>query len=208
MILRIVRGRLPSARLSVLTESFASEYVSDALKRPGLIRFHVGIRPNGAEHELVAVSCWSTVEAATMAFGDLSSPRTMGNLADLAEFSGADYFELDGTVENPTPDLPVVLRLTAGRLDPGLDVETQRELRRRLPFLDGGMTQAYVGRRLVGTQVEVAFVSTWAGRQMAGELERPIWPDIASRYDQFWVRTYVLVTEATRTPDAIPRPRA
>jgi hypothetical protein len=200
VILRMVRGRLPSTRLSVLNESFGSEYVADTLRRPGLARFHVGLRPDGADHELIAVSYWSSVETAVAAFGDLASPKTLGNLGSLADFSGADYYEIDEAVIRPTTAEPIVLRWAAGRLDPGEDVEAQGELRRRLPQIDSAMTQGYVGRRLVGSQVEVAFVSTWAGPPRVGALEEPIWPDITGRYHHFFVRTYVLVRDAARPP--------
>jgi hypothetical protein len=124
----------------------------------------------------------------------------LGNLSNLAEFSGADYYEVDEVLVRPSNDTPIVLRVAAGRLDAGLDVEVQREIRRRLPLIEGVMTQAYVGRRLVGEQVEVAFISTWAGPPLVGLLEEPIWSDIAARYHHFRVRTYVLVREAARPP--------
>ena len=200
VILRMVRGRLPPARLSVLNETFGSDYVADALRRPGLVRFHVGLRPDQDDHELIAVSYWSSAEAAVAAFGDLGSSRTLGHLASLAAFSGADLYEVDEAIVREGTEDPVVLRWAAGRLDPGRDVEVQRELRRRLPGVDPAMTQAYVGRRLVGSQVEVAFVSTWAASPRVGLLDEPIWPDIANQYQRFFVRTYVLVRDAARPP--------
>ena len=66
-------------------------------------------------------------------------------------------------------------------------------LRRRAPLVGDDMAEAYVGRRIVGRAVEIAFVSTWQQVPADRRLEDTFWPDIALRYDHFLVEVYTPV---------------
>ena len=54
-----------------------------------------------------------------------------------------------------------ILRLSVGRVARGLDVDIQHELRERMHLLEPEMTEGYVGRRILGSDVEIAFISAW-----------------------------------------------
>lgn len=66
----------------------------------------------GAHHEVAAVSVWDSVEDALAAFADdLASDRTLAHIAD---FSNADFYEIEGThVRSATGDT-VALRVATG----------------------------------------------------------------------------------------------
>lgn len=191
MILRIVRGRVPADRLDALSEGFRSSYAPVARGRPGLVRFHAAVRADADGYELVVVTFWSSLAAASDALGgDLSSPKTLDGLASVATMTDVTYFEVDETQLRRSESPASVLRLTFGRVARGVDAEIQHELRKRLHELEPAMTEAYVGRRIVGTDVEIAFVSAWATDRTSRSMDEPFWPEISARYDTFDVRTY------------------
>jgi hypothetical protein len=47
-----------------------------------------------------------------------------------------------------------------------------------------------VARRILGTDVEIAFISTWEREDPAHPLEVAMWPDISATYDAFEVGVY------------------
>lgn len=195
MILRIARGRVRTGGLGGLAEAFDATYVPDAQRRPGLAHFHVVVRPDGADHEVLAITLWNSVEAALQAFGDdLSSGRTLGEIGRFAQFSGADHYEVDESQLRQPSGRIATLRLSAGRVGGGGEAAILEELRRRLPELGDEMIDHFVGRRLVGTDVEVAFVSTWSRAPEGRSLDEPMWPDISARFHQFWIRTYTPIS--------------
>ena len=192
VILRIVRGVVPSAGLSDLGAEFVRVYEPAARAASGLVRYHAAIRPEGADHRLVVVTFWTSVEAALAAYGgDLDTPTSLVGSPAHATLTDVAYFEVDESQLRRTDTHPELLRLTVGRVAQGVDAGIQQELRARLRELDGALSEAYVGRRIVGTDVEVAFVSTWAEVPPGRALDQPIWPDISSRYDDFQVETFV-----------------
>ena len=89
------------------------------------------------------------------------------------------------------------LRLTAGTVARGLDADIQQDLRRRLVELPGEVAEGYVGRRVLGDVVEIAFVSTWSSAKDRESLEEPIWPQISTRYDTFRIEVFDIVLSGT-----------
>jgi hypothetical protein len=83
-----------------------------------------------------------------------------------------------------------ILRLSVGRVARGLDADIQRELRERMHLLEPEMIEAYVGRRILGSEVEIAFISTWDREPQGRLLDAPVWPDISAGYDAFEVATF------------------
>jgi heme-degrading monooxygenase HmoA len=194
MILRIVRGRVRPGCLGALAEGYVNRYAPLARATPGLVRFHVAVRPVEDGHELVVVTFWASVDAALAAYdGDLDALRTLDGLSDRVDFATAEFFEVDESqLRRSTADV-AVLRITVGTTSRGIDASIQQELRARLHELDGSLIEAHVGRRIVGAEVQVAFISAWQEIPADRSLDEPIWPDISSRYDAFSVATYVPV---------------
>jgi hypothetical protein len=182
----VAPGRLPDLRAS-----FGERYEPIARATPGLVRYHAAVRAEGEGHRLVVVTFWTAVEAALVAYGgDLDTPRTLDGSDPFASLADVAYFEVDESQLRRADTSPTVLRLTVGRVAQGADAGIQQELRARLHELDEGLSEAYVGRRFVGSDVEVAFVSTWSEAPAGRALDEPIWPDISSRYDAFEVETF------------------
>lgn len=192
MILRIVRGVVAPGRLSDLATQLAESYDPLARATPGLVRYHLAIRPEGDAPGLAAVTFWGNVDAALAAYdGDLDTPRTLDRSILDITLTDVAYFEVDESQLRRSDAHPAILRLTVGRVAQGIDAGIQQDVRSRLHELDDRMTEAYVGRRIVGSDVEVAFVSAWGEAPPDRPLDSPIWPDISSRYDAFEVETYV-----------------
>lgn len=200
MILRIVRGVLAPGRLPDLAADLVARYEPIARAMPGLVRYHAAVRPEGDGHRLVVVTFWTSVEAAIAAYeGDLDTPRTLAGPSRNAVLTDVAYFEVDESQLNRAVANPAVLRLTVGRVAQGIDATIQQELRARLHELADAMSEAYVGRRIDGTEVEVAFLSLWATVPPDRSLDEPIWPDISSRYDAFAVETFVPILSGPPT---------
>ena len=192
MILRIVRGRVASDRLDDLVATFDEPFRTAALSTPGLVRFHVGVRaPSADECELVVVTFWATVEHALEAYGgSLDAVRMLDWAGDPAALHEVAYFEIDESTLRRSEADASILRLTVGRVARGLDADIQAELRSRMHALEPEMTEAYVGRRILGADVEIAFISAWRREPATRSLDAPFWPDISARYDAFEVATY------------------
>jgi hypothetical protein len=140
------------------------------------------------------VSFWSSAEAATRADAGKISPLSLA-LTHLTEVEAA-HFEVDETILRRSDDAPIAIRVFLGRFSkPGADIEMQELLRRRAPLLGDEMTEAYVGRRMIGRAVEVAFISAWRELPSDRQLEDPFWPDIVLRYDEFEIAVYPIATE-------------
>jgi hypothetical protein len=205
MILRIVRGHVAADRLDALTEGFVDRYAPLARDTPGLVRFHAAVRPDADGHELVVVTFWSSVEAALKAYGgDMASVRTLDGLARDADLTAVEYFEIDETQFRRSTADAAVLRLTFGQVAKGIDAEIQQELRSRLHELEPAMTEAYVGRRMLGQDVQIAFVSAWETVSTRLPLDEPFWPEISGRYERFVVATYRPIVSGAESGSAAP----
>src|SRR4029078_6985980 len=75
------------------------------------------------------------------------------------------------------------LRITIGRVARGVDADIQGELRLRMGELGQLVSEAWVARRIVGPDVEIAFISAWECEEPSRPLDGPLWPDISARYD-------------------------
>ena len=189
-----MRGSGPAGGVAGLAESFATHYLPVARATPGLVRFHVAVRPVADAHAIAVVTFWASVDAALTAFGgDLDTPRTLDGATGHAHLTDVSYFEVDESQLRRSTADAAILRISIGRIAQGVDVAIQQELRARLHELDELMTEAYVGRRIVGTDVEVAFISAWEHAPAGRSLDEPLWPDIAARYDTYLVETYLTI---------------
>ena len=199
MILRIVRGTVADADMDALRVAATGDYDAAARVTPGLQRYHAATRPTpDGGHELVALTCWEGVDDALRAFdGDLDAARTLAGLDAHADLRDVAYFELDEARERRSDASPKYLRITIGRVARGVDADIQGELRLRMGELGPLVSEAWVARRIIGAEVEVAFISAWEREPDGRSLDAPKWPDISASYDAFEVATFrPLVREA------------
>jgi hypothetical protein len=192
MILRVVSGRVPEGQLDAVVDAYRRDYVPIARRTADLDRFVVAGRPTSdGSHELAAMTIWSTVEAALAAYtGDLTAIRTLDGRSHGETLSRVDYYEIDEGGARRQTGGSTRLRLTAGSVARGLDADIQQELRHRLPDLPPEAIEAYVGRRVLGADVEIAFVSTWSAAPAGMALDEPLWPSISDRYDAFRIAVF------------------
>ena len=197
MILRVVSGQVPAGQLEAVVDAYRRAYVPIARKTAGLDRYVVAARPaSDGGHELAAMTIWSTVEAALAAYeGDLAAVRTLDARSHGETLSKVDYYEVDEGGARRETGVPARLRLTAGTVARGLDAEIQQDLRRHLPELPIEASEAYVGRRVLGPDVEIAFVSTWSAAPAGVDLEAPLWPAVADRYETFRVAVHDILVQ-------------
>lgn len=202
MILRIVSGRIRKGRANAVARAYKKSYYPVAMRTPGLDGFVVGIAPTDGDHAIAAMTRWRTVEAALAAYeGDLSAMRTLDARTHGEELTHVDYYEVDDATIQREAVEATYLRLTAGTVARGLDADIQQELRRRLVDLPPELAEGYVGRRVLGDVVEIAFVSSWSAGRDRSQLEAPIWPEISSRYDTFRVNVFDIVLNGTPRAD-------
>jgi hypothetical protein len=196
MLLRVVHGRIPSGKLETVRAAFETGYASRARACPGLDRFLVAIRPGEDGHELALMTVWVDVGSALAAYGgDLLAVRAIDNTDHGEILERVEYYEVEIGASRRTGGAPSRLRLTAGRVGKGLDSEIQHELRSRLGDLEPEVVDAYVGRRVLGSRVEIAFVSTWSATPTGRRLEDPIWPDISAQYETFDIQVFDVLLE-------------
>ena len=200
MILRTVPGRIrPGGIADLANGSVAGAAVRPDLA-PELLRAHVGV--DRAGRDLLAVSIWDSVDAAVGAGLGTGDPGLDRRLAELAELEEPSLFDIGGTWVQRSDHRPVALRLASGRFtQPGSDVEMQELLRRRVPTIGEAMSEACVGRRIVGNSIEVLFYSAWLEEPAERPLDAAFWPDISLRYDHFSVRVFVPLAVAA---EALP----
>jgi hypothetical protein len=197
VILRVVRGHVPPGELERVVAAYRRDYVPIAATAAGLDRFLVAARPAaGGGHELAAMTLWATVEAALAAYhGDLAAPRTLDGRTHGETLEEVDYYEIDAGGARRRRGTPTRLRLTAGTVAHGLDADIQQELRHHLPDLPPEALEAFVGRRVHGAAVEIALVTTWSAVPAGADLEAPLWPAVASRYDVFRIQLLDVLLE-------------
>jgi hypothetical protein len=206
VILRVVRGRIrPGERDDVLA-AMRDEYAPIVAATPGLARFVLGVRPSeGGGEQLAALSIWESFDDVHAAYGgDLAAARTIDRRDRGAVYESVAYYELEAHRRPATGAVPRLLRVTAGIVSRGFDADIQGELRNRLPSLPTEAVEAYVGRRVIGTTVEIAFMSTWSAEPEDVALDAPIWPDISNRYDTFGMELHEVALVGDG-PSAVPR---
>jgi hypothetical protein len=199
MILRVVSGRVPEGKLDIVVDAYRRDYVPIAQQIAGLDRFVVAGRPHpDGGHELAAMTIWTTVDAAMAAYaGDLTAVRTLDDRSHGEQLSRVDYYEIDEGGARLRTGPSTRLRLTAGSVARGLDADIQQELRRRLPELPPEAIEAYVGRRVLGADVEIALVTSWSTAPAGVMLDAPLWPAISDRYDAFRIAVFDILIEGT-----------
>jgi hypothetical protein len=192
VILRLIRGRAEPDQVESLRAALRGTRGTTA-SVPGPARLHLGTRPAADELDLAMVVFWPSAETLALADETDMSPLRAAQRLKLRDLEVA-HFEIDETILRNSAQQPIAVRVATGRFSkPGADIEMQDLLRRRAPLIGDEMTEAYVGRRLVGRAVEVTFVSAWRARPADRSLEETFWPDIALRYDEFSVEVYTAV---------------
>jgi hypothetical protein len=194
VILRVIRGRASPEQVESLRAALDAALGPGAAELAGPTRFHFGTRPVGDQRDVLVVSFWTSAEAARRGDErDVSPLRIVENLE--LHYLEAAHFEIDATILRHSNAQPIALRMATGRFSkPGSDIEMQDLLRRRAPLIGDEMTEAYVGRRIMGRAVEVVFVSAWQRIPVDRRLEDTFWPDMALRYDHFEVEVYTALS--------------
>jgi hypothetical protein len=198
VILRVIHGMAGAERLAELATALCVALPDGPSPQPGLDHLHLAhgaVTSLGAGDggpDVVVLAFWESAEAAAAADRRGSSPLTIAgrHLRDVA----VEHFEIDETVHRETGVPPRLLRIATGRFSrPGADKEMLDVLRARAPGIGEPMTDAYVGRRMLGREVEVTFVSTWREAPPDHDLAAALWPDIALRYDAFEVGVFAII---------------
>ena len=202
VILRVVNGRIPPGGLASVGDAYRRTYAPAAETTDGLARYVVAARELREGHHVAAMTVWASVEAALAAYGgNLTALRTLDGADHGVRWSRVDYYEVHEIPGAADADAaPTLLRLTAGRVARGLDAEIQQELRRRVPELPPQATAAWVGRRVIGSDVEIAFASTWTEEPADVPLDAPLWPAVSDRYEVFRVEVHRILLEGTGRP--------
>jgi hypothetical protein len=196
MILRVVHGRIPGGKVVDVRAALEADYIPRARACAGLNRYLIGIRPGDDGHDLALMTVWADVTSALAAYGgDLSAVRSIDNLDHGETLDRVEYYEVETGAARRAAGAPSRLRLTAGQVGKGFDADIQRELRNRLEGLGPEVVDAYVGRRVLGSRVEIAFVSTWSATPAGRRLEDPVWPDISAKYETFEIRVFDVLLE-------------
>ena len=189
VILRVIRGRAGRDRVTALRADLVARLGEGPAPAIGPDRYHLGARASGESEDVLVLSCWPSAEAVEAGDRQDISPLRVASrhLKDLT----VAHFEVDLNLLRDPDVHPIALRVATGRFShPGTDIQMQELLRDRLHTIGEEMFEAYVGRRLVGRAVDVAFVSAWQARPSDHPLEDAFWPDISLRYDTFDVEVY------------------
>jgi hypothetical protein len=199
LLLRVVTGRIPPDQLAAVTASVRDRYAAAASGLDGLERYLVGTWHHHAPedgHGIAFMTVWTGVDAASDALGgNLTTLRVLDGVDHGEILERVDHYEVEIVEARRHPGVPRYLRLTAGTVSRGLDADIQRELRSRLGGLGPEVVEAYIGRRVRGASVEIAFVSTWTDEVSVDRLEQPVFPDISAQYDTFWIRLFDVILE-------------
>jgi hypothetical protein len=198
VILRVVSGRVSVGSLDSVAQAYRRTYVPVAEQSAGLVRYMVAVRatPDGG-HDIAAMTLWASVEEALAAYaGDLTATRTVDGADHGETWAQVDYYEVETSVGVRLASVgPALLRVAVGRVARGLDADIQQELRRKLPNLPAEAAEAWIGRRVLDADVEIAFVSTWTTEPPGRALDEAIWPAVSARYDVFRVSVHEILIE-------------
>jgi hypothetical protein len=194
VILRLVRGRVLTGRFDQLREGIASLFAPWVGSAEGLVEAHVGVNRTADGDDVAFVSAWTSPDAAMAALGrSLNRVRPWPGVTEHLEVRSVDHYEVDEHRHSASAERPTIARIAAGLVEQGSDVEIQRELRDRLATLGSEVHGAYVGRRLRGSTVEVLLLTTWSRRPADTSLDTPLFPDLAGRYESFWIETFEII---------------
>ena len=219
MILRVIHGRGAPGQLEAVAAALGEIYAPARPVESAIARLHLGQRripvegesgggDVAADHafahnattrhkaaddiEICVLSCWRSAEAASAADARGTSPLAIAR-AELPDLS-VEHFEIDETVLLDVDRPARVLRIATGQFSKlGADKEMLDVLRQRVPTIGAPMVEAHIGRRLVGREVRITFVSSWSEAPSGQDLRDAFWTDIALRYESFDVRVYEAV---------------
>ena len=211
VILRVIHGRGGPGQLEAVAGALRGTLAPAPAVGQSLARFHLGHRAivaeggaaagNAAASDATArdgapddmdiglISCWASAEEAAAADRRGTSPLAIARtrLRDLT----VEHFEIDETVLREVGRRARLLRIATGQFSkPGSDKEMLDLLRQRVPNIGSPMVEAHIGRRMVGREVRITFISTWFEAPSGRDLRDAFWTDIALRYDSFDVRVY------------------
>jgi hypothetical protein len=190
LILRIVRGRILPRRHALLQAGIVASF-PQVRELPGILQAHMALRSVPKGNDFAVISTWTTPDAAMAVFGrNIDRVASIPGVTEHLDFRSVEHFEIDESLLLHTDEPPTVARIAVGAVQLGNDVEIQHEIRTRIGALGAGVVEAYVGRRIRDRAVEVAFVSLWASRPADRPLDEPIWPDVAERYESYWIEVY------------------
>lgn len=167
----------------------------------GLETFFLGARRDGdVGHRVVLMTLWATPEAAITAFGgDLSAFRTLDASKHGEQIDRVDYFEVDASGVSQ-PASPTILRVAAGQVKRGLDADIQQTLRGHIAAAPTELVNAWIGRRVLETNVEIGFFSTWSEAPPQVDLNAAVFPTVSDRYDTFRIEVFeILIQGAGRS---------
>lgn len=202
MILRVIRGRADSDQFARVAEALQATLAPGRGSHPNLARLHVGWRERAAEPQTAAGECdvvvlsfWTSAEAAAAADAKGASPLSIAR-RQIRSIT-VDHFEIDETVlRDPDAHARWIRIATGGFSKAGADKEMLDLLRQRAPALGDPLLEACVGRRIVGREVQIAFVSIWREQPAGQSLADAFWSDIALRYDFFEVDVFETIAAA------------
>jgi hypothetical protein len=190
LILRIVRGRILPGRHDLLRAGLVASF-SEIRELAGILQAYMALRSVAEGNDFAVISTWTTPDAAMAVFGrNVDQVASIPGVTEHLDFRSVEHFEIDESLLLHTDEPPTVARIAVGSVELGNDVEIQQEIRLRMGALGGEVTEAYVGRRMRDRAVEVAFVTLWAGQPADRPLDEPLWPDVAERYESYWIEVY------------------
>jgi hypothetical protein len=195
LILRMVRGRVLPGRREPLRAGLVAAFYPRVRETEGIAHAHAALRAVPDGDEFAFITTWTTPDAEMAVLG--RSVERVGSMSGVSEHldpRSVEHYEIDESLLARSVERPTIVRIAVGSVELGSDVEIQQELRRRLESLGDDIVEAHVGRRIRGRMVEVAFVTLWSRRPPDQSLDEPLWPDVAERYQSYWIETYDLVS--------------
>ena len=181
MILRLLRGRVSAADREAYLRFIREQALAEALALPGLLSFQPGLRGTDDGIDIVIISTWEDFGAIASLHADLDRPVTIPGGADFIRDSTSTHYELVAGSLRSMPIEGARIRILHGMLRPNREAaffEWMRDQRERL-LTDGLLVGAHLGRRIQGSNAEVAFVGTWRDEATidaltGGDVTRPV----------------------------------
>jgi hypothetical protein len=181
LILRLLRGCVTAANREAYLRFIREHAVGEALAIPGLLSFQPGLRRIGDGIDIVVITTWEDFGAIASLQVDLDRPVAIPGGAELIRHSASTHYELvSGTLRSMPLD-GARIRILHGTLRPNREAaffEWMRDQRERL-LSDGLLVGGHLGRRMQGSDAEIAFVGTWRDEAAidaltGGDVSRPI----------------------------------
>ena len=164
MIIRLLRGGLPSERSRLLLERLRTP-PAEVTSSGGPLSFTYGFRNEPDHLSFLAISSWREFSDIGDAGGGTSVRRPQAPLGDLVDGVQIEHYKL---VED-SPGLPIldgaVLGLVWGRIAPNAEGAAHDMVRQvRDEIARAGVLALHVGRRVVDNRSEIVVVALWSSR--------------------------------------------